>query len=285
MKLAFATDSLLYARAKPPPGMHTIPTPFGAVRVRTEGDPKAPAIVLVPDGPFVVEHYDSLLSRLGRDYFVVCFDLPGFGFSHPRAGYDHSFAAAVSVIEQVLDQLGLARVTLAFTCANGFYALAFASRRPERVARLVLGQTPSFDTMLAWMERVVPKPIRVPVVGQLINYAQRQRLPGQWFGICLPDSAPRAEWTGIACSNLHAGGCFCFASVVQGLWRCRGETFAGIVAPTVMLWGERDRSHRKTDPESLLSVVPHARIVRLPSVGHCPHLEDPDALLAALTSS
>ena len=173
--------------------------------MRTDGDPEAPAIVLVPDGPFVVEHYDSLLVRLGRDYFTVCFDLPGFGFSLPRAGYDHSFGAALSVLEDVLDSLGLARVTLAFTCANGFYALAFASRRPERVARLV-----------------------------------------------------------------------------QGLWRCRDELFPGVVAPTVMLWGERDRSHRKTDPESLLSLVPQARIVRLPSAGHCPHLEDQDALLAAL---
>jgi pimeloyl-ACP methyl ester carboxylesterase len=49
-----------------------------------------------------------------------------------------------------------------------------------------------------------------------------------------------------------------------------------------MLWGERDRTHRKTDPESLRSLVPHARIVRLAESGHCPHLEEPDAFVAAL---
>jgi pimeloyl-ACP methyl ester carboxylesterase len=69
--------------------------------------------------------------------------------------------------------------------------------------------------MMAWAERVVPKPIRAPVVDQLM----------------------------------------------------------------------RDRSHRKTDPESFLSLVPHARIVRLAESGHCPHVEDPDAFFAALKSS
>jgi pimeloyl-ACP methyl ester carboxylesterase len=73
------------------------------------------------------------------------------------------------VLDQVLDSLKLERVTLACTCANGFYALAFAARRPERVERLVLGQTPSFEAMMAWTERVVPKPIRVPVVGSRVS--------------------------------------------------------------------------------------------------------------------
>jgi len=52
--------------------------------------------------------------------------------------YNHSFDAVVRVLEQVLDSLSLGRVTLAFTCANGFYALSFAARRPKRVERLVL---------------------------------------------------------------------------------------------------------------------------------------------------
>jgi pimeloyl-ACP methyl ester carboxylesterase len=282
MTLGFVTDGLLYSRHRIPSGARTIATDGGDVYVRTSGDPAAPAIVLVPDGPFVVEHYDGLIARLSRDYFTVCFDLPGFGYSLPRAGYDHSFDAVMRVLEQVLDSLSLGRVTLACTCANGFYALAFAARWPERVERLVLGQTPSLEAMIAWTERVVPKPIRVPVVGQLINYAGRSALAGKWLGICLPASAPRSQWTNVARHNLGAGGAYCFASVVQGLSRCRGELFAGVLAPTVMLWGQRDRSHRKTDPESLRSLVPHARIIQLAESGHCPHLEDPDAFLAAL---
>jgi pimeloyl-ACP methyl ester carboxylesterase len=283
MTLGFITDAFLYSRHAVPSGTRTIATDAGAVHVRTSGDPAAPPIVLMPDGPFVVEHYDDLIARLSRDHFTVCFDLPGFGYSLPRVGYDHSFDAVVRVLEQILDSLSLGRVTLACTCANGFYALAFAARRPERVERLVLGQTPSFEAMMAWTERVVPKAIRVPVVGQLINYAGRQAIAGKWLGLSLPPTAPVAQWTAVARHNLSAGGAFCFASVVQGLSRCRGELFAGVVAPTVMLWGERDRSHRKTDPESLLSLVPHARIIRLAQAGHCPHLEDPDAMLAALS--
>jgi len=175
MTLGFVADGLLYSRHRIPSGARMIATDGGDVHVRTSGDPAAPAIVLVPDGPFVVEHYDGLIARLSRDYFTVCFDLPGFGYSLPRVGYDHSFDAVVRVLEQVLDSMSLGRVTLAFTCANGFYALAFAARRPERVERLVLGQTPSFEAMMGWVEHVVPKPIRVPVAPGALGRARPAR--------------------------------------------------------------------------------------------------------------
>jgi len=287
-RLAFATDALLqrHARsrshARPRAELSYIPTSGGIVRVRTGGESGSPVLVLAPDGPCVIEHFDALLARLDQTYRTVCIDLPGFGLSVPHRSYDHTFGAAVRVLEECLDALRIERCTLSFTCVNGFYALAFASRHPERVTRVVLGQTPSLDAMNAWVERIVPRPIAVPIAGQLVNRVLRRELTRRWFGMALPKTTSLAPWIAVARQNQARGGCFCFASVVQGVTGSNPEPLYGVKAPTVLLWGEQDRSHRRTSPESLLELVPHARIVRLPACGHFPNLEDPDAFVAAL---
>jgi pimeloyl-ACP methyl ester carboxylesterase len=51
----------------------------------------------------------------------------------------------------------------------------------------------------------------------------------------------------------------------------------------VALWGDADPSHTHTDPDSIRQLVPQARVVRLPGVGHFPELERPEALLDAVT--
>jgi uncharacterized protein YbjT (DUF2867 family) len=62
----------------------------------------------------------------------------------------------------------------------------------------------------------------------------------------------------------------------------RGRAPGAAAAQLGAEWGERDRSHRRTDPESLRTLIPHAHIVRLPESGHFPNLEQPDIFLAAL---
>jgi len=50
-------------------------------------------------------------------------------------------------------------------------------------------------------------------------------------------------------------------------------------------WGLADRTHRKTDKQSILTHLPSAVIHPLPECGHCPDIEAPYAysklLLAA----
>ena len=59
-------------------------------------------------------------------------------------------------------------------------------------------------------------------------------------------------------------------------------TVEGVAQPCTMLWGDADRSHRKTDPSSLLACCPSARIVRSRGVGHFPDLEQPERFAALL---
>jgi pimeloyl-ACP methyl ester carboxylesterase len=52
--------------------------------------------------------------------------------------------------------------------------------------------------------------------------------------------------------------------------------------PTLIVWGERDRTIPIAHGEATHAAVPHSRLVTLPAAAHFPHLEDPDALAQAL---
>jgi pimeloyl-ACP methyl ester carboxylesterase len=61
-------------------------TSVGALRL-FDSRTSRPCVVLVPDGPNVIEHYEGLIGRLAHHVRVVCFDMPGFGFSLPQPNY------------------------------------------------------------------------------------------------------------------------------------------------------------------------------------------------------
>ena len=252
-----------------------IETPVGKVRVYDSGSTK-PCVVMVPDGPNVIEHYDVVIDLLSQQLRVVCFDMPGFGYSHPLHSYEHSLDQGAHAVLGVLDGLGIERATLAFSCANGFYALRAAKLAPERIPNLVLSQTPSLTAMHAWTARVIPRPLRVPVIGQIAAWLFRQKAATSWYGIALPRTTDPQFFRETALNALSGGACFCLAGVVQGLAREKMASLCGVTVPCTMIWGEKDHSHRGTDPNSLHECIPQAEILHFQDCGHFPDIEQPE---------
>jgi len=247
--------------------VHMLPTQAGVVRALDTGaSTDKPCVVIVPDGPSVVEHYVALIERLSRDLRVVCFDMPGFGFSAPAPDYGHSLREGAGTVLAVMDALEVPTATLAFSCANGFYALRAARSSPPRIRSLFLAQTPSLEAMHAWVERVVAKPFRVPVLGQAANWLGRQQLASHWYGLALPANVDRAPFRSVARQALARGACFSLAGVVQGLSADSQQDIAPVDATCTLLWGDRDRTQRKTDPMSLLACAPTLRSCAFPKL-------------------
>jgi pimeloyl-ACP methyl ester carboxylesterase len=288
--LAHALDSVLCAVPRErrdgwPADTRLIAVGAQHLRVRDTGG-RGPVVVMVPDGPNVIEHHDPVVDALAPHARVVCFDLPGFGHSRPAPGYRHSLDDGAAVVLGLMDALDIKQATLAFSCGNGFYAIAAARQAPARVRQLILCQTPSLAAMTAWTARVVPWPVRTPLVGQVLLRAARRSIAHNWYRAALPDRGLRPAFQATADRALADGGCFCLASVVQGLRGARDEMLAGVRTPTTLLWGGADRTHRFTRPESLLDLLPQARLESLPDCGHFPDLERPEhyvgRVLAAL---
>jgi pimeloyl-ACP methyl ester carboxylesterase len=258
-----------------------VETPVGRVRVVDTATDK-PCVVIVPDGPNVIEHYAALIERLSSNLRVVCFDMPGFGFSTPEASYRHSLDQGVAAVIGVLDQLGIARATLSFSCANGLYALRASRIAPERIRSLFLSQTPSLRAMLAWSEHIIPRPLHVPVVGQLSSWLSKRQLAMHWYEMALPHTADHEAFRGPARRALAEGACFSLASVVQGLSLETQVSVEEVTVPCTLLWGRADRTHRRTDPQSLLECAKGAEIVTIDGVAHFPDLEQPERFATLL---
>lgn len=276
-------DALLYrggarrhAAVPGPAGTRWLDTAVGRLRVFDSGG-SGPVILFAPDGPCVIEHYQPLIEALRGRMRVLCVDLPGFGFSFPRATHDHGIDSGANALLAVIEALDLKAVTLALSCVNGFYAMAAAARAPERIARLVLAQTPSLAAMRAWTDAIVPKPVRLPIIGQLLSHATRRRIAEGWFKVALASREARPRFQKTADDALAAGACYCFAGVVQGM-AAEPDHPAGLASlrvPVTLVWGARDRSHRATDPASICSLLPQAEIVVFEDCGHFPELENP----------
>jgi pimeloyl-ACP methyl ester carboxylesterase len=241
-----------------------ISTDFGKVRVfDTKGN--KPIIISVPDGPNVIEHHLNLISKLSKNYRVICFEFIGVGFSYPNSKYDYSYTKASQLI---------IRATLCFSCSNGFYAIKTAEKFPERINHLFLSQTPSLDSMAQWTEVNIPKILRYPLVGQMVNSFSEKKFAEIWYKYALPKETDKSTFINTSINMLNKGGCFCLSGLVQGLEKESLSKLNVLGVPSTLIWGTKDYTHRKTNSKSILEHLPNCEIIDFNDCGHFPELEN-----------
>ena len=280
-----ALDGLLHlGRASAPAGARMLDTRAGMICVRDSGG-AGPVLLMTPDGPNVTAHHEQVTALLAPHARVICFDMPGFGWSRPRMDYAHTLDQGAAAVLAVMDALDVREASLLFSCANGFYAIAAARAAPQRIRHLLLCQTPGLSAMPAWTKRNVPWPVQTPVLGQLLIRATRRKVAHGWYGAAEPDRERRAHFRAGADHALTHGACYCLAGVVQGLGRAVEAELTGVKTPATLLWGDADRSHKHTRAESMLELLPQAQITHLPECGHFPDLEQPQRYAQTVLAS
>jgi pimeloyl-ACP methyl ester carboxylesterase len=260
--------------------------PSSSIRVRDTGG-SGPVFVIVPDPPNTIEHYDRLIERLAPAGRVVCFEVPGFGLSYPRAA-SFGFGADdfAQVLVEVLHHAEVRDVTLMMSCIGGYVALLVARRHPELVAQLLLSQTPTVAHMRRWARRFDRIGVLgMPLAGQALIHLIKDRATRFWYANALPEGVDPAPYLAPALEAQRRGGPYALASGIQAMRRLDPSTLAGVEQPVTVVWGGADRTHTGTDPRSLLEVVPHARFVPFDRSGHFPDLEDVERFSALALAS
>jgi pimeloyl-ACP methyl ester carboxylesterase len=257
------------------PGYGYLELPGCALRYRDHGEGDD-CYVFAADPPIVLEHYDELVRVLSKRARMIVFELPGFGFSPARSGFDFALDSSVVYAAMALDRLGLRGVTLCFPCASAYIALALARARPELVSRLLLAQAPAYAGELAWKRRRDPRGVLGrPVWGQLAMQALSKRSLPAWFSLSVGDRSRLQPFTELAAQRLSEGARWSLASAFQRYLVEDGAP-AQAEQPVIALWGERDRSHQGTDRESSRSLGRRVEVVRWEDIGHFPELEAPE---------
>ncbi len=260
----------------PAPGTRRVELSRASVRTRIAGSGR-PTVVLAPDPPNVIEHYEELIDLLSSRFRVVCYELPGFGLSWPKGGFRFTLEDQVSAARELLGELALGPYVLALPCVAAYVGLRLAADPRAQVERVVAIQAPSWTQEVDWARRVDPRGLlRMPVVGQAMMALGQRRMARGWYRAALPKGYSDEPFLDPALESFDRGACFCLGSAFQGLFRGQTTELEPVEKPTLAVWGTADRTHRPSEPRSLLEHAPGAEVVELDGVAHFPDLERPE---------
>lgn len=249
------------------------------MHVRDSGPRDAPAIIMLHGFGSSLHTWEAWAGSLSDAFRVIRFDLPGSGLSPPDPTGDYTDARSLQLLAALMDQRDVAKASLIGNSIGGRIAWSFAAENPARVAKLVLVSPDGFASPgFAYGH----KP-EVPRVAQLMRYM----LPRVLVRMNLaPAFGDRAAMTDDLLTRYYdlmlAPGArdAMIARMEQTVLRDPVPLLPRIQAPTLLLWGELDRLIPITNAADYLKLVPHARLVRLPGIGHVPQEEAPAASLA-----
>ena len=260
-----------------------------------------PALVLL-HGSFLSSFtWQKVIASLAHSGTVVTFDRPAFGLTersleplrtiapsgeqHPDA---YSPEAQADLTVALLDHLGIERAILVGSSTGGTIALLTALRHPQRVQALVLVSAmvysgypvsevpPAVRPLMTSMHRIGPLLVRCMIT-------------------TLYDRLIRLFWHNP--EELSADVLAEYRRALQvrnwdrALWRLILATHALDLAaqvrhidiPALVIAGDHDRTVPTDQSIRLAEELPDARLVLVPTCGHLPHEERPQAFLQAVT--
>ena len=260
------------------------------IHLRETGPPAPPNATNAPNVPVLLllhgfgsslHTWEPWALALSEKYRVLRIDLPGAGLTGPDPTGDYSDARGVSLLLALLDQLGVDRATLIGHSMGGRLAWRFAADQPQRVDKLVLVApdgfaSPGFE---------YGKPPEVGLALRAMPYALPKAMLRMGLQPAYADPKAMTEELSIRYHDMM------LAPGVRGALIQRMEQMMlqeptpflkRISAPTLLLWGEKDAMIPVANAQDYLKVMPTARLVVLPAIGHLPHEETPAAALPAL---
>lgn len=257
-------------------------------RIRVEGDPTAPPVVLLHGITRSLNDWDLQFPLLSNEHRVISLDMPGFGYSHRRPEPASLFALARGVLA-TLDTLDEKRpVHVMGNSLGGSTALHVQALEPDRVASVTLVNSAGFGKEVTYLLRM----LAVPRLGEaILNKPNRLGLTHIERNLYRdPTLATRKRVTHALTIAKLPGSAQFMAELLPTLGTFRGvhaqwreEMIAAVTAhqrPTLIVWGANDRILPAHHFETARKAFPHARSHMFDNTGHCPQIERPEAFAA-----
>lgn len=249
-----------------------------------------PTLLLLHGNPTWSFLYRHMVRKLSPHFRCVALDYPGFGLSRAKSGYTFLPREHSSILARFVNHLALRDLTIMVQDWGGPIGLGFASRHPELVRALVLGNTFAWPAqrskgMSAFSKIVGSGPAKFLITRYnalakwLIPAGINRKLTDQELAAYMgPFSTPASRlpmW--IFAREILASGEY-LAQVEAGLSTLKDK-------PALVVWGEADGAFRTPDRLRLLKHFPNHTVHLLPRAKHFIQENAPDEICAAILAS
>jgi len=256
---------------------HDVPTVLGRIRVRTDGD--GPAMLMWPSLLMNGDLWAAQAVHFADRFRVLVVDPPGHGASEALTrGF--TFEECATVIEQVLDHLGVTRAHVLGNSWGGMIGGTFAALHPDRVGVAVLMnatastagryQRIEYAAMLraARLLRGIKPPLTRSVLKAFLGPTTLRTR----------HDVVRAVRTSLSHVDM-ASATWAVRSVVPQRPDQR-ELFAGISTPVLVIAGDEDATFPVAENRAMAESIPGADFVVIDGAAHLAALEVPDQVNA-----
>jgi pimeloyl-ACP methyl ester carboxylesterase len=256
------------------------------VHLRDEGPHNDPAPIVLLHGTSASLHtWEGWAQALREKRRVIRFDLPGFGLTGPNRENDYSTAAYVQFVQAVMDKLGVQRFVLVGNSLGGQIAWSAAAAMPDRVDRLILVDASGYPRESLATPPSIPLGFRIAATPGLRVLAQYtlprgvvERSLRNVYGEPLKVTPELVDL--YADMALRAGNRKALARRIEQGYTGDVALLKQIKAPTLVLWGGRDRLTPLELGQRFERDIADAKLVVFDELGHMPHEEDPARTVA-----
>ena len=253
---------------------------------------QGPALLFIHGLTGSQRNWAHLIDALDHEHRVLAPDLFGHGASAKVMG-DYSLGAHAATLRDLLDLLGIDRVTLVGHSFGGGIAMQFCYLFPERVERLVLVASGGLGRDVSPLLRAATVPGAEWVLPVIASGWVRGRVEA--VGRFLTSRGWRASpevtevWRGFT-SLADADTRRAFLATTRGVIDPGGQTVTAhdhlpmaIAIPTLVVWGTRDRMIPAWHATTAHEAIAGSRVVLFVGAGHFPHLDEPERFAELLS--
>jgi 2-hydroxy-6-oxonona-2,4-dienedioate hydrolase len=218
--------------------------------------------------------WSQQVALFSQYFHVITVDLPGFGLNNTLEAPETIRGHAEFVLHQ-LDLQGVDQFHLLGHSMGGMIVQEIAAMAPSRIDFLILYGTGPVGMLPNRFETIDESKRRVVSDGP---QSTGRRIAATWFieteqayqyHICteLADRASlQAALAGLSAMETWSGVSY----------------LTQIKSPTLILWGDGDRTYQWSQPEQLWNTIPKAQLGVIPGCAHAAHLEKPHLFNAML---
>lgn len=209
--------------------------------------------------------WDAQVPLLSQHFEVVTLDLAGYGMAN-RLVAPTDLADHARNVLATLDHMGIGHFHLLGHSMGGMVVQEITRQAPHRVNKLVLYATGSLGSIPGRFETMARSRERLRNDGVTTT---ARRICATWLLDCEASSAFEA----LAALATQASEQAASAGLTAMEYWDGREHLSRIEQPTLVIWGERDRSYGWSQIEMLWRGIPRASLAVVPACAHALHLE------------